>query len=288
MNVARLRSPVYALCLSILAVYAACGTADVPPKEKQTSNTDNTTGTGGDNSSGAAGTSSTTGTTTGSGGSTGTGGSTGGAAGTSATTGAGGGSAGTDVGMGGMAGMAPPLEPAIPLPVVIDTYYAASGFMGDGATPNTIVLGADCPMRAPGMIGKCSKFTYTPAAAGVGWGGVYWQAPANNWGDLAPGKHIEAGATKVTFYAAGAKGGEVVTFIAGGIMGTNYQDPPKMQLPNQVLTTTMTQYSIDLTGYNYVSIIGGFGWTIEAKALGDGGFDSTPITFYVDGIQWVK
>jgi hypothetical protein len=160
--------------------------------------------------------------------------------------------------------------------------------MGDGATPNTIVLAADCPMRAPGNIGKCSKFTYTPIVGSMNnWAGVYWQSPANNWGD-SPGHHIEAGATKLTFYAAGAKGGETVSFIAGGIMGAGYQDPPKVELSNQVLTTTMTQYSIDLTGYTYVSIIGGFGWTIEAKALGDGGFDTTPITFYVDGIQWVK
>jgi len=185
------------------------------------------------------------------------------------------------------------------LPIVVDDLFAASGFMGDGANPGAIVLAnapTDCPARAPGNpVGKCSKFTYTPVNAGnpqafmpAGWGGVYWQAPANNWGTL-PGQHIEAGATKVTFYAAGAKGGEVVSFIAGGIMGTAYQDPPKVELGNQVLTTTMTAYSIDLTGLTYEGIIGGFGWTIEAKAGADAGlFDPTPVSFYVDGIQWVK
>jgi len=276
-----LRSPVYALCLSILAVAAACGTADVPPTHSTT------TGAGGTSATAGAGGSS---ATTGASGSAATGGSAG--AVVTGTGGSGGGAAGTDVGAGGAggAGGMAVLEPASPLPLVVDTFYARSGFMGDGATPGAIVLAADCPMRAPGGIGMCSKFTYNPIAAGpLGWGGVYWQSPANNWGTM-PGKHIEAGATKVTFYAAGAKGGEVVTFLVGGIgMGADpYQDPPSVKLANQVLTTTMTAYSIDLTGFTYVSVIGGFGWTIEAPAVDAGAFDPTPITFYVDGIQWVK
>jgi hypothetical protein len=199
------------------------------------------------------------------------------------------------MGAGGAGGSDMMLGPAMPLPLVVDSTFAASGFMGDGATPGAITLTNDCAARAPGNIGKCSKFTYTPingdaeaGTLGMGWGGVYWQSPANNWGTL-PGAHIASGATKVTFYAAGAKGGEVVTFIVGGITGPNYQDPPKVELANQVLTTTMTQYSIDLTGFTYVSVIGGFGWTMEAKAGADAGtFDPTPVTFSVDGIQWVQ
>jgi hypothetical protein len=280
MNVARLRSPVYALCLSILAVAAACGTADVPPKPKATG-----TGTGGTADTTGAGGSSAGSSATG-----GTGGmasSAGGGAGTIFSGSGGSGGVG-GAGVGGAGGSAV-LEPATPLPLVVDTFYAASGYMGDGATPGAVVAGA-CTMRAPGNIGNCSKFTYTPIAASLmGWGGVYWQAPANNWG-MMPGKHIEAGATKVTFYAAGAKGGEVVSFVVGGIgMGADpYQDPSKKELVNQVLTTTMTQYTIDLTGFTYVSIIGGFGWTIAATQVDAGAYDPTPVSIYIDGIQWVK
>jgi hypothetical protein len=90
------------------------------------------------------------------------------------------------------------------------------------------------------------------------WGGVYWQYPVNNWGPL-PGKNIEPGATRVTFYAAGNKGGEVVDFLAGGIVGGPCPDFPAVHLIVS-LTTTMTQYSIDLSGITYTSVIGAFAW----------------------------
>jgi hypothetical protein len=283
MNVARLRSPVYALCLSILAVAAACGTADVPPNTKVTNNgaggTASTTGSGGSSSTaGAAGSSS----TVGAGGGAGTATGTGGAGGTDVTT-----------GVGGAGGSGPPpvMGPITPLPVVVDSSYAASGYMGDGMMAGSIVADVTCPARGPGNIGKCSKFTYTPVAMSTyGWGGVYWQYPANNWGTM-QGERIAPGATKVTFYAAGAKGGEKVNFFVGGLAtatGAVYQDPVKVSLDAQVLTTTMTAYTINLTGFTYDAIIGGFGWSIEAPAGADAGaYDPTPIVFYVDGIQWV-
>jgi hypothetical protein len=195
MNVARLRLPVYALALSILAAAASCGTADVPPKKLPADtgsggDTMTTTGTAGSSSS-TAGSSGTTGTG-GAGGAGGTGSSTGGGAGTMSAAGGAGGSAGDGAG-GTAVAMCPPPDAAIPLPVVVDTFYAASGYMGDGATMGSIAATADCPMRGPGNIGNCAKFTYTPIAGGLMWGGVYWQSPANNWGTL-PGKHIEAGA----------------------------------------------------------------------------------------------
>ncbi len=278
MNVARLRSPVYALCLSILAVSAACGTADAPPNKSATS-----TGSGG------------SGTATGSGGGSagsvapaGTGGA-GGAAGTVASAGGASGAGGADVGTGGSAG-APLQGPITPLPLTVSAFYAASGYMGDGMVATSIVADHTCPTRAPGNIGDCFKFVYTPQAVSTyGWGGVYWQSPANNWG-TSVGTRIATGATKVSFYAAGAKGGEMISFFVGGITGSMFQDPNKVAtIPETVtLTTTMTAYSIDLTGYTYDAIIGGFGWSAAATAAGDAGtFDPTPITFYVDGIQWV-
>jgi len=250
MNAARLRSPVYALCLSILAIASACGTADVPPKPTGSnvgaSGSSGTTGGSGGSSAGGS-------VVAGTGGSGGAGPSAGGGAGTVSATGGAGGTATTGAGGSGAV-----LGPAAPLPVVVDDLFTPTGFMGDGAMPGAIVLGngpTDCTTRAPGTaIGKCSKFTYTPIVASLmGWGGVWWQNSPNNWG-MMPGQHIEAGATKVTFYAAGAKGGEVVSFIASGVgMGADpYQDPGKVELGNQVLTTTMTQYSIDLTGLTYV------------------------------------
>src|SRR6185436_1946833 len=106
--------------------------------------------------------------------------------------------------------------------------------------------------RAPGSVGHCHKFTYTPVAnadGAVSWGGVYWQYPVNNWGAM-PGKRIAPGATKVTFTASGAAGGEVVKFLAGGIVGMANNDTVNATF-TIALTTTPTPYLIDLTGQIY-------------------------------------
>jgi hypothetical protein len=190
--------------------------------------------------------------------------------------------------MAGAGGTLPPYNPgdtpsALPFPV--DNSFIASGYMGDGSTPNAISEDATMACnstRPPNAQGKCHKYTYKPVAAGAGWGGVYWQYPVNNWGTL-PGKRIAPGATKITFYAAGAVGGEVVSFIAG-LSGASYQDTinAKQEI---TLTKTMTAYSLDLTSQTYDAVLGGFGWTIAAPmAVGDAGAPAT--TFTVDNIRW--
>jgi hypothetical protein len=172
-----------------------------------------------------------------------------------------------------------------PLPFVVDSAFVASGFMGDGATPGAIVQddnGMCAASRPAGAVGHCHKFTYTPQAGGMPpWGGVYWQYPVNNWGDQ-PGKRIAAGATSVKFSAVGGAGGEVVTFLVGGMTDTTkaHQDTITLKIP-QTLGTTAMEYSIDLTGQTYDAVLGGFGWTIEAP-MGS----TTPVVFTVDNIRW--
>ena len=51
-------------------------------------------------------------------------------------------------------------------------------------------------------------------AADHGWGGVVWQSPANDWGDRGGGYDL-TGAKKLTFWARGEAGGEVVSFQFG-------------------------------------------------------------------------
>jgi len=235
------------------------------------------TGAGGTTATGAsstAGTASTTATST----VTGAGGST---VGSTATTGTGG-----TAGTGGAGGA----SDASPLPFVVDSLFIASGYMGDGATPGAILQDDNmtcAPSRPAGAVGHCHKFTYTPIPnpdAAVPWGGVYWQYPVNNWGAL-PGKRIAQGATKVTFLAAGAVGGESVRFLVGGILpqpllGLVNGDTVNVNL-TVVLTNTMTPYLIDLTGQSYDAVLGGFGWVIEVPVG-----STTPVAFTVDSIRW--
>jgi hypothetical protein len=230
------------------------------------------------------------------------GGGAGGTGGTGAAGGAaggGGGGAGSTgkAGSGGSGGGAqsPPDMAMATLPFAVDSQFAPSGYMGDGAAtgvvtmlPATMADSKDCngDRSSAAALGLCHTVTYAPLAATVtpaplGWAGVYWQYPANNWGTKA-GFTIPPGATKVTFYAKGAAGGELIGFLAGGIinMGSAYSDSLSVKSPTITLTTTWTQYSMDITGQTYTQVLGGFAWTMAAPAAGG------TSKFYIDDIEW--
>jgi len=174
---------------------------------------------------------------------------------------------------------------ALALPVTISDYFAPSGYMGDGATSPTAIVVQTMPCkqpRPPEAVGDCYHVTYKPGSAA--WAGVYWQYPENNWGAI-PGKQVEAGATKVTFYAAGAMGGEVIQFIAGGEndKALPYRDS-FMDTNTITLSTKSMQYQIDLSGKTYASgVLGAFAWV---AILPTGA--AAPVEFYLDTIRWEK
>lgn len=187
------------------------------------------------------------------------------------------------------ADMATPAPTAM-LPFAVDTAFVSSGFMGDGAMPGTVTMmpakagdSTDCGGKRASTTaaGSCHTVAYVPPAAnGMGWAGVYWQYPANNWGTK-PGYAIPSGAKKVTFQAKGQKGGEKVTFLAGGIIGAGnpYTDSLKATV-TVTLTADWQPYSLDLSGQSYSQVLGGFGWTMTAGDAGASG------GFSVDDIQW--
>jgi hypothetical protein len=204
----------------------------------------------------------------------------------------GGGAGGADT--GGACGARPA---AATLPFEVSAAgFIPSGFMGDGAVDRlaiAIASGSDgCQgARAAGVptSAVCYRFTYTPTPAATpgmaGWAGLYWQYPVNNWG-MCPGRPVAPGATKVTFLAAGAAGGEKLSFIAGGISPTNalqapYVDTFSITLGDLALTTAWTSYTIDIAGATYGGgVLGAFAWIANAPAGG------APMTFFVDDIVW--
>ncbi len=151
-------------------------------------------------------------------------------------------------------------------------FFVSTGWMGDYG--KIVVPEAGCPDRAPGATGDCEAFTYTPDGAGLGWAGVVWQYPADNWGDIAPGLCAE-GPTRITFWAKGAEGGEVVEFAGGGT-----------ELGDTTLTDEWTQYEFNIAAVIYNTqgdlggIVSGFLWT-----MGQGEVPSAK-TIYIDHIRW--
>jgi hypothetical protein len=177
--------------------------------------------------------------------------------------------------------------PPVALPFYVSDQFIASGYEGDynGLTVSQDPTKCKTP-RTTGAGGLCYSATWVPKIgdAGSDWTGVYWQAPANNWGSK-PGKSITPGATKVTFYAAGAVGGEILQISVGGINVSGataslpYLDTFTVDAPAITLTTAWTQYTVSLTGATYTSVIGGF--CFVTKAITD-----TSESFYIDDIQW--
>jgi hypothetical protein len=180
----------------------------------------------------------------------------------------------------------------VSLPFTVSGEFQPTGFMGDSPTDfNAIVMSSDsskCPARVSGAVGVCYSIQWTPVIAtgqSTAWVGVYWQYPGNNWGTL-PGRPVQAGATKVTFAAMGAAGGEQIEFLVGGInttpssvdAGLTHADSFKMT-KTITLTNAWATYEIPLTGAEYQDVIGGFAWSITAGS-------TAPIAFYVDDIQW--
>ena len=173
-------------------------------------------------------------------------------------------------------------ETGLALPFALSDYFAPSGYMGDGAEVGNVTpdsAPSDCLPRPEGARGDCYRFTYTPASQL--WAGVYWLFPADNWGS-ARGKKIAAGATRVSFFAAGGAGGETVGVTVGGVADPllPYQDTLTAST-EIVLTTELTEYTLDISGQSYDSVLGGFSWTY---AVPEG--SSAPIEIYLDDIVW--
>lgn len=145
--------------------------------------------------------------------------------------------------------------PSLPRPISAD--FVPSGWMGDAEegeqhlemTQTTVTIDGD------GKVATC--FAYT--RGDKGWAGVYWLHPENNWGDH-PGISL-AGAEEIAFFARGKGGGEIVEFIAGGVSGGRHEDSFRATVGQVPLPSEWKAYSIDLTGQDLSSVIGGFAWS---------------------------
>jgi hypothetical protein len=132
--------------------------------------------------------------------------------------------------------------------------------------------------------GSCIKIEHNrdPDGDGVGpaWAGWFWLEPNNDpndgWGN-GPTFDLGGTASTVTFYAWGAAGNEVVNLKAG--IG---DDPGgEVNTGDITLTTTPTEYTLDVSGRNWTEVLGAFGFAVL-----NGPTNNTPQTFYVDDITW--
>jgi hypothetical protein len=160
----------------------------------------------------------------------------------------------------------------------IASRFVASGFMGDGEQGKKYIQLNEAWKENPHSAPSCIKAVYSPGPNG--WGGVYWQNKPDNWGDQSGENFSQAGYRKLTFWARGQNGGEVVEFKAGDIKkaGKPYKDSFEASLGKVTLEKDWKQYTMNLTNKDLSSVIGGFCWVAAQNANPKG------ITFYLDDI----
>jgi hypothetical protein len=152
-----------------------------------------------------------------------------------------------------------------------NNHYQPSGWMGNAAATT---MDPGCTNNPHG--GKtCLRCEYSAPAE---WAGIVWQDPANDWGDQ-PGGYDLTGARKLTFWARGEKGDEIITFKFG-ILGTDkkYSDSATGESGAVKLTREWTEYAIDLEGKDLTHIKTGFVWTLTGQGQ--------PVAFYLDDIRF--
>lgn len=154
-------------------------------------------------------------------------------------------------------------------------HYIPSGWMGDYSD----VKFTDGCTDNPHSPKTCIKIAYSATGSqGAGWGGMYWQNPANNWGEKQGGFDL-TGAKRLVFWARGEKGGEVCEFKMGGITGT-YSDSDAASTEPITLTKEWKEYSIDLSGLDLSYINGGFCWVANKENNPNG------LVIYIDDIKY--
>ncbi len=174
-------------------------------------------------------------------------------------------------------------------------HFVPSGWMGDYGdlkmNQGWVKGGAKETGKAPAAAGAaapaedtCIQVKYTgERKQGNGWAGIYWQHPANNWGDKRGGFDLSA-YSKMTFSARGEVGGEVLDkFFIGGITGqTEEGDSDEASVSPVTLTKEWKKYEISLKGLDMSHIIGGFGFAANADANPSG------FTMYIDDVKLEK
>lgn len=157
-----------------------------------------------------------------------------------------------------------------------NNHYIPSGWMGDYGD---IKLN-DMWMENPYSGTTCIRIEHlSRRSQGAGWIGIYWQNPANNWGSKRAGFDL-TGAGKLSFWARGERGGEIISeFKMGGITG-EFSDSAAAGIGPAVLTREWKKYEIDLSGLDLSHVIGGFCLSTSGDDNPDG------VVIYLDDIKY--
>ena len=163
----------------------------------------------------------------------------------------------------------------------IQNFFIPSGYMGDGEYGTKYIkFEGSCEMN-PHSAPMCVKIKYTFGPQR--WAGIYWQNKPDNWGDKKGNNYSKKNISKISFWAKGETGDEVVEFKSGGISNSSkkYKDSYEETTGRLTLTKEWQKYEIDLEGVDLSSVIGAFCWVASKD------FSNQPsVVFYIDDIYF--
>lgn len=163
----------------------------------------------------------------------------------------------------------------------LDNHFVASGWMPATAAED-VRINTNWK-NLPFSGDTCIRVEYDNES-GTRWAGVYWQQPANNWGTIPEAGYDLQGAEKLTFWARGDQGGEVIyEFKMGGLSSGDYPDSDSASIGPIELSTEWEKHEIDLRGRDLSHVIGGFAWATNIDVN-----DPNGIVFYLDEIKYEK
>jgi hypothetical protein len=175
-----------------------------------------------------------------------------------------------------LAGQTPPAA----LAQGADEFFVTSFYTGFGWMLNSVTLDRFAFVPTSGAAcytgGDCDKIVWRQPQPSE-WVGMYWvhpQAGVGAWSQPGqPGCNL-TGATSVTFWARGERGGEKISWLAA------YYALNEIETAPTTLTTAWAPYSIDLAGHDLTNVVGAFGYRVW------GSINPTDTTFYIDRIAY--
>jgi hypothetical protein len=149
--------------------------------------------------------------------------------------------------------------------------WTPSGWMGNHAGFTMNQISTEMPHSGK----TCLEFHYAAAST---WVGVAWQHPASDWGEQEGGYNL-TGAKKLTFWARGKFGGEVISYGLGLLDEDRpYHDSVRIAPESITLKPSWKRYVIHLRGTDLSRIKTPFYFTMSG--------DRKSTTFYLDDIQF--
>ena len=152
-----------------------------------------------------------------------------------------------------------------------ENHYIPSGWMGDTES-----------LKVTKLIDSM-RIEYSTYPVKERWVGIYWQHPANNFGNKKGGYNL-TGYKILKFKVRGEKGNEFIDqFFIGGIPASIMEgDSDNAYIERIVLTKEWQEFSIDLSKLDLSHIIGGFGFSANIDVNPNG------IIFYLKEIRLEK